>query len=748
MATKNDEEAPDSDLDRKRWLDFLDDLKWEADATEDPTADDRCGSAWGSTPTLRYDHPVDFDFLAAWLDAGDNCASLNALAAALLPNRVHRLQCCNIQPDGPRWHDPLDWKAWRNAELPLFERRRADLLAIVAELRKLVERSPSLPEFRDDAALPLPGPIVPPPANAAVAQGQQPAAMPPIEDVNQASLVSDAINALLKDVTAGEQPKPMRHYARLVGIKHPSTLTRSKAWQAAWRGAHVGSVKDLEAMRAAGRSSRSAPAARGADRGTAEEELNMVAIYKKPGRKKWSYKVKLASGLWSGWRAGFTSKRATEHHAVKEQELIDCGKVGLVDRFAEHRQRPIAEHVDDYVSALQGRNTTAKHCRMTRARLEVMLGKMRVNTTADLNVGLAEVALGELLTQPDPKGRLISPKTRDHYAAVLVEFGGWLANAERIESNPFAKLSRISKEGDARVLRQALDPEQVHRLVAAAEVRPVQAWKNSHPGATAGELAALAKQGRRRGLLYLTAALTGLRRGELASLRWCDLKLGKKPTVTARASTTKSKERAVLPLDHQLAERLRSLRKELAVELHKPPSPRDAVFRIPKNITEQIAKDATWADIEVVDAAGRRLDFHALRGTAATMMALAGVPVQIGSRLIRHKDIEMTRKHYEKVETEDLRPGVALLGAAFWNGGLVGPPAEPCSAPLAAAVGCSAPLAEAGTMIAQQTEVASERHATPIEGAARRSVPVADELWRRRESNPRPRMLRPVLLRA
>ena len=57
------------------------------------------------------------------------------------------------------------------------------------------------------------------------------------------------------------------------------------------------------------------------------------------------------------------------------------------------------------------------------------------------------------------------------------------------------------------------------------------------------------------------------------------------------------------------------------------------------------------------------------------------------------------------------------------------------------------PLAE-GSAIAAQTEVASERHATPIEGAACRSVPVADELWRRRESNPRPEMLRPGPLRA
>lgn len=248
MATKNDKDTPDSDPDRKRWLDFLDDLQWEADGTEDPTADDRCGSAWGSTPTLRYDHPVDFDFLAAWLDAGDNCSRLNALADALLPNRVHRLQCCNIQPDGPRWHDPLDWKAWRNAELPLFERRRADLLAIVAELRRLVERSPSLPGFRGDPTHPIPGPGLQQPADTSVVGGDEPAAGPPSTGGDPASLIDAAIMALLKDVTSGEKPKSLRHYAKLVGIKHPSTMSRSKAWQAAWRGAAAGSVKDLEAM--------------------------------------------------------------------------------------------------------------------------------------------------------------------------------------------------------------------------------------------------------------------------------------------------------------------------------------------------------------------------------------------------------------------------------------------------------------------------------------------------------------------
>ncbi len=474
----------------------------------------------------------------------------------------------------------------------------------------------------------------------------------------------------------------------------------------------------------------------------------MANVFKRQGRGKWHYKVRFANGSWSPPRAGFTDKRATERRAEDEQAAIDRGEVGLVDPYAEHRRRPITEHVNDYEAALEGRNRTAKHVSMTSSRLLAALTAMKATTLADLNLGAAEVALGDLMHKPNEKGKKLSPRTRDHYAASLSEFGRWLVDAERLPANPFTKLSRVATDADVRVERQALTSEQVLRLVAAAETRPVQQWKATHPAATAADLEVLARKGRRRGVLYLTAALTGLRRAELAGLRWVDLDLGERPTVTPRPSTTKAKRRDPLPLDAGLAARLKAHREDIALERGRVPAPTELVFHVPKNLTEQLAKDARWVHIDVVDADGRRLDLHALRATFATLTAMAGVPMQVGRRLIRHTDSRLTAKHYEKVGIEDLRPGLALVGAAFWRGSEVAPQVAPNSAPIAAAVGCSVPLAEAGNAIAERAQVASERHAAPVEAAACRSVPVEREIWRRRESNPRPEMLRPGPLRA
>ena len=474
----------------------------------------------------------------------------------------------------------------------------------------------------------------------------------------------------------------------------------------------------------------------------------MANVFKRSGRAKWHYKVRFADGSWSPPRSGYSDKRATEQRAAEEQAAIDRGEVGLVDPFAEHRRRPLADHVEAYKAALEGRNRTSKHVRMTSARLLAALAAMKATSLDHLNLGSAEVALGDLMNTPNEKGKKLSPRTRDHYAASLREFGSWLVDANRLPANPFAKLGRVATDADVRVTRQALTGEQVLQLAAAAATRPVQEYKRTHPAATTDELEVLAKQGCHRGLLYITAALTGLRRAELAGLRWTDLNLGDNPTVTPRPSTTKAKRRDPLPLDAGLAARLKAHREEVARDRGKVPTPSDAVFHVPKNLTEQIAKDAKWCGLEVVDADGRRLDLHAFRATAATLMATSGVPMQVARRLIRHTDARLTAKHYEKVDVEDLRPGIALVGASFWSGSEVAPRVAPNSAPIAAAVGCSVPLAEAGNAIADRAQVASERHAAPVEGAACRSVPVTDEWWRRRESNPRPEMLRPGPLRA
>ena len=359
----------------------------------------------------------------------------------------------------------------------------------------------------------------------------------------------------------------------------------------------------------------------------------------------------------------YPDKRSSEQLLSQRLREVARDEVGLSDPYRRHRAAPIATHRDAFLDGITSRHRTAKHHDLTKARLVRAIEAMGVGRLDHLGQAEAETFLAGLLREG------ASVRTRDHYALLLRQFGAWLVDTERSPRNPFQRLRGVSRTADVRRERLALTAEQVLRLVDAAEVRPVQHYATNHRGRALPEkLARLAFEGRRRGVLYLFSALTGLRRAECAGIRWADLDLtAGAGWVTPRAATTKGGRLDPLPLDGRLADRLRDLREELARREGRVPPATAAVFRVPKNLPEQLRKDATHAGIDVVDQDGRRLDFHALRATCATMMARAGVPLQLARRLMRHTTAAMTAKHYEKLAREDLRAGVDQLAAAFWT---------------------------------------------------------------------------------
>jgi integrase len=78
---------------------------------------------------------------------------------------------------------------------------------------------------------------------------------------------------------------------------------------------------------------------------------------------------------------------------------------------------------------------------------------------------------------------------------------------------------------------------------------------------TDSELATLIETSGKRALPYMLAAYTGLRRGEIQKLTWEDLHLDEtRPYILARASTTKNKKTAVLPLIPPLVTALKAWR--------------------------------------------------------------------------------------------------------------------------------------------------------------------------------------------
>src|SRR4051812_21608081 len=62
-------------------------------------------------------------------------------------------------------------------------------------------------------------------------------------------------------------------------------------------------------------------------------------------------------------------------------------------------------------------------------------------------------------------------------------------------------------------------------------------------------------------------------------------------------------------------------------------------------------------------ALARHLRFHDLRGTTATLLARAGVPLVVAQRMLRHADPRLTANVYARVDLADLRAGIARLPA-------------------------------------------------------------------------------------
>ena len=150
---------------------------------------------------------------------------------------------------------------------------------------------------------------------------------------------------------------------------------------------------------------------------------------------------------------------------------------------------------------------------------------------------------------------------------------------------------------------------------------------------------ALERSGRERALVYKTLVLTGLRKGELASLTVGRVHLDDPPHLSLAAADEKAQRGALVPLRADLADDLRDwLREKLAEarnEAHRSGRPvpdalpADApLFRIPLHLVRNLKKDLAAAGIPVRDHNGCVVDVHALRHTSGRCSpAVASRPV-------------------------------------------------------------------------------------------------------------------------
>lgn len=153
--------------------------------------------------------------------------------------------------------------------------------------------------------------------------------------------------------------------------------------------------------------------------------------------------------------------------------------------------------------------------------------------------------------------------------------------------------------------------------------------------------------------LFVTAYVTGIRRGELLATTWQQVDFEAR-TITLERGETKNQEARTVPI---VAGDMRDLLLEARRE-------RDGNYpRTPWVFCRQgeLIKDFRWAWDEACKVAGvPDLTFHDLRRTAVRNMRRAGIPQVVRMKISGHKTDSMERR-YNIVDAEDLVNARELL---------------------------------------------------------------------------------------
>jgi integrase len=337
-----------------------------------------------------------------------------------------------------------------------------------------------------------------------------------------------------------------------------------------------------------------------------------------------------------------SDKIAARQMLAKLERDAQRGEVGLTDPHAEHRKRPIAEHVSDYEDHLRHKNITPQGRKGDLRRLRAVIGGCGFRTLGDLR---PEAVERYLLSFGDATG----DATKNTYIKSIKAFALWCAEMDRIASNPLAKLKRI-KNPEIRRVRRALTEDELVRLLQATRERPLAWAQTIRRGPRKGLLEATARPetlaaarlvGLQHALIYKTLALTGLRRGELEALEVRHLTLtGRRPCLVLPKMATKNREGANIPLRADLAADLASW----IARTGKRGTAR--VFAVSPSLNTLLKRDLKWAGIPYKDELGRTVDVHALRHTTASHLARGGVSPKVAQGFMRHADIRLTMETY------------------------------------------------------------------------------------------------------
>ena len=375
----------------------------------------------------------------------------------------------------------------------------------------------------------------------------------------------------------------------------------------------------------------------------------------------------------------------------REAELVRRGVVTKAEAaVGQHQGTVLEQHINDYLAYLESKGTCNEHRSERRRQLRRIATECGFTRLADLEAD----GVGALADTTGSRRHVGAD--RNSYVVSVLAFANWCADdtVGRLLHNPLRGISKADEKADRRRERRAMTEDELVRLLAVARERPLQEAQTVRKGPRKGERYAdvrpevrerLTRLGWERALIYKTLVLTGLRKGELASLTVAQLNLNiANPFVQLRASDEKSREGNAIPLRGDLTDdlrdwledklrRLRLTAKQLGQPLPARLPPETPVFDVPDKLCKILTRDLVAAGIvrrvkvdgkwriDKCDDRGRTIDVHALRHTFGSLMSRGGVARCTAQAAMRHSKIELTMNVYTDPRLLDVRDALDVL---------------------------------------------------------------------------------------
>ena len=353
-----------------------------------------------------------------------------------------------------------------------------------------------------------------------------------------------------------------------------------------------------------------------------------------------------ASGQRRERSTGATSKRDAERILAKWTEQENQVRAGLIDPCLVQRSRkaavPLSQLLDEYIQHSCRKGDSPRHIHQKRSHINAWIAHGDVKDLA----GLTSASAVSFLECQRANGR--SNRTWNATRQDMAAFMNWCVQQGILAENPIDAVPKRDELQDVRRKRRALTEDELRKLLNVARIYGREAW-------------------------YATAALSGLRKGELMRLDWSDIDFDSS-VISLRQTKAKRPQTAVLP--RELASIL------LAHRAAQGDPDRGPVW--PTVVTDRTRKkDFERASIPLVDAQGRTVDLHALRKTLGTRLALNGVAPQVAQKIMRHSDYRITMEHYVDLSIKDSLDAVESLSLVSLSDSAADAPTE-APAPLTA----------------------------------------------------------------